>query len=88
MIQGFDYDRFSTYTIRIKGQLDQSWSDWFCGLEIKPGENETVLSGRVPDQAALYGVLTRLGAMGFTLLFVERIGSTQEKDEGHYENLI
>ena len=40
--------------IRVKGQIDGRWSDWFGGLTIRrSGADETVLAGPVPDQAAL-----------------------------------
>jgi hypothetical protein len=57
--------------IRVKGQIDEHWSDWFDGLMIRHTEqNETVLMGSVVDQAALYGLLTRLRDFGLTLLSV------------------
>ena len=47
--------------IRVKGQLDQHWSDWFEGLTIAHNDqNETVLTGPVVDQAALHGLLAKL----------------------------
>ncbi len=47
--------------IRVKGQIDQHWSAWFDGLTIThTAQKETVLSGFIPDQAALHGLLSRL----------------------------
>ena len=47
--------------IRVKGQLDRHWSDWFEGLTIThTDQNETVLTGPVVDQAALHGLLAKL----------------------------
>jgi hypothetical protein len=47
--------------IRVKGRLDQHWSSWFDGLMIThTKKNETVLSGAIPDQAALHGLLSKL----------------------------
>ena len=61
------------YEIRIKGHLDQHWSDWFAGLQLAHLEgDETLLSGRLPDQAALHGVLARIGDLNLTLISVER----------------
>jgi hypothetical protein len=57
------------YHICVKGHLDASWQDWFAGLQIRnepPGT--TILSGPLPDQAALYGVLLKLNRLGVTLL--------------------
>jgi hypothetical protein len=49
------------YQIRAKGHLDPRWSAWFAGLVVTPTENaETVLAGPLVDQAALYGVLTKV----------------------------
>jgi len=57
--------------IRVRGRIDADWSEWFAGLEISySGENETVLTGCVQDQAALYGLLTRLRDLGLSLVSV------------------
>jgi len=55
--------------IRVKGHLFSQWTDWFDGLEIKNQPNgEALLSGDLPDQAALYGVLKRMSNLGLTLI--------------------
>ena len=60
--------------IWIKGRMDEHWSDWFEGLTIThTDENETILSGTVVDQAALYGLLAKLGALGLPLLSVRQV---------------
>jgi hypothetical protein len=62
------------FEIRVKGHLDESWSDWLEGLEVKLLDNgETVLSGRIRDQAALMGILTRLYNLNLVLLSVSEI---------------
>jgi hypothetical protein len=44
--------------IQVKGCIDEHWSDWFEGLTVRHTEqDETILSGTVVDQAALYGLL-------------------------------
>lgn len=59
------------YHIRIQGHLSANWSAWFDGLTIANSPNgEAVLSGQLPDQAALYGVLNRLQALNLPLLSV------------------
>ena len=63
-----------TVEIRIKGRIDEHWSTWFAGLEIRHAEgNETILTGPVADQATLYGVLNRLRDLGLTLLSVTQV---------------
>lgn len=60
-----------TYEIRIKGHLDQQWSEWFDGLAITLEENgDTLLTGPVVDQAALYGLLKKVRDLGMPLLSV------------------
>jgi hypothetical protein len=63
-----------TYQIRVSGQLDPQWADWFGGMTILHEEqDETVLIGSLADQAALFGILARVRDLGLTLLAVNRI---------------
>ena len=59
------------YQIRIKGHLGREWTDWFGGLTLTALDNgETLLTGPVVDQAALYGVLRKVRDVGLPLLSV------------------
>jgi hypothetical protein len=58
------------YSIRVQGHLDSAWSEWFDGLTISAANGETVLTGEIIDQAALYGVLNRVRDLGLSLLAV------------------
>ncbi len=63
------------YEIRVKGHLGREWADWFGGLEFKPLEDgQMLLFGRIADQAALIGVLTRLNRLNLALLSVRSLG--------------
>jgi hypothetical protein len=63
------------YEIRVKGQLDESWSDWLEGLEVKLLDNgEMILSGYIWDQAALMGALNKLYGLNLALLSVSEVG--------------
>ena len=63
------------YEIRVKGNLDLRWSDWFDGFSITPvGDGETLLIGSVADQAALHGMLHKIRDLGLPLLSVQRLG--------------
>ena len=61
--------------IRVRGQIDKTWSEWLSELHIEHREqrNETILTGFVPDQAALYGLLKKTRDMGLGLISVTRI---------------
>jgi hypothetical protein len=62
------------YQITIKGQLGPQWAEWFDGLTITPGEDgDTLLTGPVVDQAALYGLLKKVRDTGLTLIAVNPI---------------
>jgi hypothetical protein len=59
------------YQIRIKGHLGREWTDWFGGLTITLEDNgNTLLTGPVVDQAALYGLLRKVRDVGMPLLSV------------------
>ncbi|MEO6888436.1 MAG: hypothetical protein ABI324_05505 [Ktedonobacteraceae bacterium] len=60
------------YAIRVKGHLDSSWQDRFGALCIEQQETgTTLLSGTLPDQAALHGVLLQIVRLGLVLLSLE-----------------
>ena len=61
------------YRIRLRGHLGQNWSDWFAQMVLTTEGSDTILTGSVPDQAALYGLLNRIRDLNLTLLSVERI---------------
>lgn len=61
------------YEIRIKGRLGQQWSAWFEGLTITPDNGDTLLTGPVVDQAALYGLLKKVRDLGLPLISVSQI---------------
>jgi len=60
------------YEIRVEGVLDQRWTTWFEGLEIASDHSQTVISGPVPDQAALHGLLNRVCDLGLVIVSVRR----------------
>jgi hypothetical protein len=58
--------------------LGSQWSDWFDGLTITlEDDGQTLLTGRVVDQAALHGLLKKLRDLGLPLLSVNRVESGQ-----------
>jgi hypothetical protein len=72
-----DLDRPARYEIQIRGRLDEGWSDWFDGMvvTVQGGVDSplvTTLTGVVPDQSALLGILTKIAQLNLTLLSVVR----------------
>ena len=62
--------------IRIKGYIDCDWSDWFEGLTITQEEDGfTLISGELPDQSALYGLLKRVNDLGLSLVSLNQVES-------------
>jgi hypothetical protein len=60
------------YEIRIRGVLGESLLSAFPALHGEVRGGETLLTGALPDQAALYGVLDQIEALGLELLDVRR----------------
>ncbi len=68
------------YGIRVEGHLADGWSDWFEGLVIRnEPSSEAILTGFLTDQAALFGVLTKIRNLNLVLVSVYRLPSGKEK---------
>lgn len=69
-----DPDGPPVYQIRLKGHLGRQWTDWFDGLTIALDDGgDTLLTGPVPDQAALHGLLKKVRDLGLPLISVIHI---------------
>ena len=73
------------YEIRVEGHIGDSWSSWFEDMTIHREESgETVLSGPLPDETALHGVLMRIRDLGLPLVQVKRVApshAAEQKEE-------
>ena len=69
------------YEIKIKGNLDPVWTDWFEGMHmIKLTTGETILTGILVDQSALHGLLERIRDLNLELISVNRIAPLSTTD--------
>ena len=57
--------------IEIKGHVDKKWADWFENMEIIYHEDTTILTGYLPDQSALHGLLNKIRDLNLTLISVK-----------------
>jgi hypothetical protein len=74
------------YQIRIKGQLDSQWTDWFEGLAITlEDDGDTLLTGPVVDQAALHGLLKKVRDLGLSLLSVNQVPPLEPPNQPYKE---
>ena len=72
-----------TYRFRVRGHLDDRWSDWLSGLAVQRQEDgTTVLVGPLVDQAALYGVIIRIRDLGLSLLSVSQVVKSHGSTHG------
>lgn len=66
------------YRIKVQGRLDPGWSDWIGELKVhtereRDGYPSTVLTGRIADQAALRGILSRIWDLNLNVISVIRM---------------
>jgi hypothetical protein len=67
------------YQIRVKGHLRQQWTTWFEGMSITLTENgDTLLTGPVIDQAALFGLLKKVRDLGMPLISVINLSARDQ----------
>ncbi len=71
----------AAYHLRVNGHLDQHWSPWFGDLTLThEADGTTSLTGAVPDQAALHGLLTKIRDLGVTLISVAIIDPPDSRE--------
>ena len=74
------------YQIKLRGHLDRRHDDWLEGFSMTLQPNgETILTGWVEDQAALYGVLLRIRDLGIPLLSLNATDPESAKVESDWE---
>ena len=73
-----DLNHPTIYQIRVRGQLDESWADWFDNMTItvdceSEDQPTTTLTCIMVDQAALQGILRRIHDLNLSLISVSEI---------------
>ena len=81
--RGCREDQPAVYRIRVGGRIDRRWSDWFCGMDVRYEASDdrgaqTLLTGLVPDQAALRGLLGRIWNLNLTVISVAQVENGRE----------
>ncbi len=66
------------FEIRVGENLDEHWSGWFEGVRILPLVDEgnrtgTMLYGCLPDQTAIFGLISQIRNLNLTLISFRRI---------------
>ncbi len=70
------------YQIKVKGKLDENWSDWLGNVQITPAPAEngtwvTTLVSEVPDPPALFGILDRIRDLNLTLISLREVSGEE-----------
>lgn len=84
---GGSHSKPPVYQIRMQGRLESRWAERFDGMSMtQDPEGNTLLTGSVVDQAALYGLLRAVRDLGLPLLSLRRLpseetGSTAAKEQ-------
>jgi len=63
--------------------LDGRWATWFDGLQVSGQGEDTVICGRLADQPALHGLLTKVRDLGLCLISVRRLETGQAETRHH-----
>jgi hypothetical protein len=71
-------DQSAVYCIKVQGKLGEDWASYFEEMDVvflsdTDGNPITMLTGEMPDQAAVQGVLQKLYNLGFPLISVTKV---------------
>ena len=85
------HDRPMIIEIEIEGKLPELWSDWFSDLTVHVEQGSegfvTRLRGPICDQAALFGILTRIRDLNLRLLSIRRLAQDPSSiEKGGYRD--
>jgi hypothetical protein len=72
-VTGEEPDPQHFYEIRVRGHLGTKMLRAFPALRAQAQGADTLLTGHLQDQAAVYGVIARIEALGLDLLELRRL---------------
>jgi len=77
------------YELRVDGRLTEETADWFEDMTLTADETtdppQTLIQGIVRDQAALYGLISRIRDLGLLLLSVNLLDREMKEEDGEIE---
>lgn len=80
-----EFNKPAYYEFRVGSRISSQSAAWFEGMEIAVDETavpaQTLIKGYMEDQAALYGLISRIRDLGLTLLSVNQIGQKGDDTE-------
>jgi hypothetical protein len=77
-------DRPGICQIKVRGRLDEGWSNWFSGMAVtfeRSSAPITTLTGVVADQSALRGILTKIWDLNLALISVHWVETDSSQEE-------
>jgi hypothetical protein len=79
------------YEIRVKGELDPTWVEWFEGLILTHDcDGNSVLTGPIVDHTALHSMLLKIRDLNLKLISVNEIEceSNEISPEKHEKDIF
>ena len=67
------------YRLKVKGTLEPCWSDRLGGLSLENEAGFTILTGEIPDQSALHGLIMQIRDLGMPLILVEEMDKSKQE---------
>lgn len=81
----YEFSKPAYYEFRVEGGLSEQAASWFVGMNISVEEQlspvRTIIRGYMEDQAALYGLISRIRDLGLTLVSVNQIEQKGDETE-------
>jgi hypothetical protein len=74
------------YRIRVRGHLGATALSAFPSMLSETKSGETVLTGSLVDQSALFGVLAQVEALGLDLLEVQKVRASAAGQDGRADH--